>query len=161
MVGLVLGLNILQEWWGKESAQKTIYYSFGLLVTYTLFSQLHLSYTPALTDTHTVFYQGLLEHMPRLTAASLTSYVISLFCDRALYSFLRTKYIWSVSQATTLSIIASQSIDTFLFSFLGLYGTLANISSIILVSLTIKGLAIAIMTPYTKIFSALKKPRQR
>jgi len=156
MVAMVLGLNVLQEWWGKESAQKAIYYGFGALITYTLFCLFQLGYDPAPTDTHMFFYQELLGHMPRITAASLIAYFISLQCDRAFYGFLRTRHTLSVTRASTISMIVSQSLDTVLFSFLGLYGTLTGIGSIIMVSMIIKGCAIMIMTPFTKLISTLK-----
>ena len=156
MVAMVLGLNVLQEWWGKESAQKAIYYGFGALIAYTLFCLFQLGYAPAITDTHMTFYQELLGHMPRITAASLIAYFVSLQCDRALYGFLRTRSCLSVTRASTLSMIASQSLDTVLFSILGLYGTLTGIGSIIMVSMIIKGCTIMIMTPFTKLISTLK-----
>lgn len=155
MVAMVLGLNVVQEWWGKEQAQKTIYYGFGALIAYTIFCLFQLSYTPALTDTHTGFYQELLGHMPRITAASLIAYFVSLQCDRVLYGFLRTRLSWSVTRASTFSMIISQTGDTILFSFLALYGTLRGIGSIIMVSLIIKGCAIMLMTPFTKLISSL------
>lgn len=155
MVAMVLGLNVLQEWWGKESAQKAIYYGFGALIAYTLFCLFQLGYAPATTDTHTGFYQALLGHMPRITAASLIAYFVSLHCDRTLYGFLRTRLSWSVARASTSSMMVSQSFDTILFSFLGLYGTLTGIGSIIVVSMIIKGCAIVIMAPFTKLISSL------
>lgn len=155
MVAIVLGLNILQEWWGKETAQKAIYYGFGTLVAYTSFCLLHLSYVPAPTDTHAFFYQELLEHMPRITAASLIAYFISLSCDRALYTLLRNNFAWTVSKASTSSMLISQTCDTLLFSFLALYGTVSGIWTIIIVSLCIKGSAIGLMAPFTKLISVL------
>ena len=155
MVAMVLGLNVLQEWWGKESAQKAIYYGFGALIVYTLFCLFQVGYTPAITDTHADYYQVLLGHMPRITAASLIAYFVSLQCDRALYGFLRTRHTLSVTRASTISMMVSQSLDTVLFSFLGLYGTLTGIGSIIMVSMMIKGSAIMIMTPFTKLISSL------
>lgn len=155
MVAMVLGLNVVQEWWGKDSAQKAIYYGFGALIAYTLFCLFQLGYAPATTDTHTGFYYALLGHMPRITAASLIAYFVSLQYDRAVYGLLRTRFLWSVTRASTTSMVASQSLDTILFSFLGLYGTLTGIGSIIMVSLIIKGCAIMIMAPFTTLISSL------
>ena len=48
-----------------------------------------------------------------------------------------------------LSLIVSQTLDTVLFSFLGLYGLVSALSDIILVSLLVKGIAIGASAPFT------------
>jgi uncharacterized integral membrane protein (TIGR00697 family) len=46
------------------------------------------------------------------------------------------------------SLIVSQAVDTVLFSFLGLYGIVSDISDIIFASYIIKILAILLATPF-------------
>src|SRR6185295_1974808 len=41
-VGATLGLNLLQEYFGKEIAKKTIWINFFLLIFYAIISQIHL-----------------------------------------------------------------------------------------------------------------------
>jgi uncharacterized integral membrane protein (TIGR00697 family) len=49
------------------------------------------------------------------------------------------------------ALTISQLIDTLLFSFLGLYGIVANIFDILILSFCLKLLAIALMTPFLMI----------
>jgi uncharacterized integral membrane protein (TIGR00697 family) len=159
MVGLVLGLNVLQEVWGKKSAVTTIYYSFGALLAYTAFSWLHLAYQPSPTDTFAQPYQTLLGYMPRLTAASLTSYFVTMQLDRWVYARLRLQWNVTALKASSLSMITSQTVDTVLFSILGLYGTVASLGSVIVVSLIIKAVTIAIMTPFMRLVGTFVVPK--
>src|SRR3972149_3921393 len=50
-IGTILGLNLLQEYFGKESASKAAWICFFLLVFFALMSQIHLFYKPSYTDT--------------------------------------------------------------------------------------------------------------
>jgi uncharacterized PurR-regulated membrane protein YhhQ (DUF165 family) len=45
-VGATIGLNMLQEYFGKEIAKKTIWINFFLLIFYAIVSQIHLIYIP-------------------------------------------------------------------------------------------------------------------
>ena len=62
------------------------------------------------------------------------------------YSFLK-KY--SVAARGAIALCASQLLDTSLFSLLGLYGMVASLSDIILVSFLVKLAIIGCMTPLT------------
>src|ERR1700692_1102877 len=42
-IGAVLGLNLLQEYYGREIGRKAIWISFFLLVFYAIVSQIHLA----------------------------------------------------------------------------------------------------------------------
>jgi len=55
------------------------------------------------------------------------------------------------------SIAITQLVDTVLFSFLGLYGIIHNITSIIIVSYAIKLLAVVIATPFVAISHKVHK----
>src|SRR5438445_4228981 len=50
-VGATIGLNLLQEYFGKEIAKRTIWINFFLLIFYALLSQIHLFYLPIITVT--------------------------------------------------------------------------------------------------------------
>jgi uncharacterized integral membrane protein (TIGR00697 family) len=146
-IGATLSLNVLQEYWGKESAQKAILISMGGLVFYTIISQLHLAYIPSANDTASFYYQGLLGFMPRLALASLISYFLSQQLDRFIYGLLRSKTPKHFVLRNYATLLISQLGDTILFSFLGLYGIVASIVPIILFSYGIKVIAILLATP--------------
>ncbi|EPJ31118.1 putative integral membrane family protein, partial [Chlamydia psittaci 06-1683] len=56
-----------------------------------------------------------------------------------------------------ISLVSSQIIDTLLFSFLGLYGIVANITHVILFSLITKMCVIAVSVPVAVFGKRLRK----
>jgi len=148
-IGATIGLNLLQEYFGKAITRTTIAINFFFLVFYAIVSQVHLLYTPSAFDTTQDHFSPLLGFMPRIVIASFTVYLIAQMIDYKLYGWL--KKVWT-SRFLVLrnyaSISISQLVDTVLFSFLGLYGIIDNIGEVILVSYTIKLAAIALATPF-------------
>lgn len=149
IVGSVLGLNLLQEHFGKEITRKTIWISFFLLVFYTIVCQIHLLYQPSIYDAMQSHYEAILCIMPRLAIASIITYLIAQLFDTWLYGKLKELFNGRFLIARNMcSISLSQLLDTILFSFLGLYGIAYNIWHIIIISYAIKLTAIAISMPF-------------
>jgi uncharacterized integral membrane protein (TIGR00697 family) len=148
-IGATFGLNLLQEYYGKETAKRTIWINFFLLIFYTIVSQIHLYYTPSLYDTTQTHFQPLLMLMPRIVIASFLVYLTSQMCDYAVYGFLKRllvdRYLLTRNY---LSIAFCQLVDTVLFSLLGLYGIVHNIGEVIVVSYAIKLLSLILMVPF-------------
>ncbi|MCL4360793.1 queuosine precursor transporter [Candidatus Dependentiae bacterium] len=154
-VGAALGLNLLQEYYKKPIAIKTIWISFLCMITYTIASILHLSYASAQTDTTQICFENLLTPMPRIAAASLFTYVIVQNLDCWLYGCLLEKFKGTNFVGRNyISVSITQLLDTVLFSFLGLYGINEEFSSInkifqiIVVSYAIKLMIILLATPF-------------
>lgn len=148
-VGAILGLQLLQEYYGREITRRAIAISFFLLLFYALVSWIHLSYVPSLVDSSHQHFVAILKHMPRIALASLTSYFASQLLDYHLYGLLKRifagRYLLFRSY---VSLITVQLFDTVLFSFLGLYGIIVNIGNIIMISFAIKMVVIFISTPF-------------
>src|SRR5579872_2892692 len=148
-VGATIGLNLLQEYFGKEIAKKTIILNFFLLIFYAIVSQIHLLYVPHPADTMHQYFEPLLNFMPRIVIASFSTYLFTQMIDYYLYGILKNafhnKYIIIRNYA---SIAFCQLLDTVLFSFFGLYGIIENIWQIIIVSYVIKLISIVIATPF-------------
>jgi queuosine precursor transporter len=148
-IGATLSLNLIQEFYGKTQAIKTIWISFAAMLFYTLISQLHLAYLPNSFDTCHQAYLFILGNTPRILAASLSVYLVVQQLDTRLYAFLKKHY-----QGTpflirnNISIGCTQLLDTILFSFLGLYGIIDNIGQLIIFSYLIKLITILITTPF-------------
>jgi uncharacterized integral membrane protein (TIGR00697 family) len=148
-VGTILGLQLLQEYYGREITKRAIAISFFLLLFYTLISWIHLSYAPSPVDTAQCHFVAILRYMPRITLASLTSYFASQLLDYQLYGLLKQAFAGRyLLLRTYISLITVQLFDTILFSFLGLYGIIANIGNIIMISFAIKMVVIFISTPF-------------
>ncbi len=145
VVGISLGLNLIQEKFDKKTAQDTVWISFWGLLTYTILSQFQIWYLPNALDCTNQHFLGLLTLAPRLTIASLISYLISQTIDVNLYAYLKVRLANQFSFLRNyLSIAISQLADTIIFSIIGLYGLNYNLLHIILFSYLIKLLAITI-----------------
>lgn len=147
-VGLILGLNLAQEWFGREAARKIICINFILLLTYIVFTQIHLLYIPSTFDTFHLHYESIFSLMPRLVVASLVSYLVVQLSDSLLYQKLQTLTSgrWFTIR-NVISLCLSEFLDTLLFSLLGLYGIASNICDIIIFSYTIKLICIVSFIP--------------
>lgn len=148
-IGAVLGLNLLQEYYDRASAQKAIAISFILLIFYCIVSQLHLAYDPCIDETMHDHYATLLRAMPRITFASLSVYILVQYIDVWLYATLKkTTRGKHLVLRNIFSTIICQFIDTVLFSYIGLYGIISHIPEIIIVSYSVKLAAIGLSIPF-------------
>jgi uncharacterized integral membrane protein (TIGR00697 family) len=147
IVGISLGLNLLQEKYDKKTAQNAIWISFFVLLTYTILSQFQIGYEPNGLDQANAHFLALLAIAPRLTGASLVSYLVSQTIDVNLYAYLKNKFENNFYLIRNYSSVAvSQLADTIIFSILGLAGLGYNLLHIIVFSYIIKLIAITLCT---------------
>lgn len=148
-VGYLLGLNLIQEFFGPKTARRTVWISLFISSGFALLSQIHLAYVPNAYDSAHSHFTFLFSLMPRIILASLFSFLIVQLADLAFFGFLRRKTKGKyLTGRTTLALILSQTLDTLLFSFLGLYGIVENVGHIIVLSLTVKAVVIFFSTPF-------------
>lgn len=147
-VGATLCLNLVQEYFGKELAQKTIIIGFFSTLFYTVLSFLQVLYCPSTYDTAHVHFCALLTPMPRIIFASVVTYVLVQQIDFYLFGFLKQRmHNGSFTVRNYLSVGITQLIDTILFSFLGLYGIVSSLQDIIIVSYGVKLIILIIAAP--------------
>lgn len=140
-IGAILGLNLLQEYYGKEIAKKSIQASFWALLFFLAMSQMHLAYIPASVDTtHGAFCQ-ILSHTPRIALASIGVYYVVQRLDVWLFSALQRRGPFAFRMG--FSLLITQFLDTLLFSIFGLYGLVDALFDVILISFVIKCLIIS------------------
>ena len=148
-VGGIFGLNLIQEFFGKTNAKKTIVINFFTTTIYLVMSQIHLWYHPNVFDTMHAHFFSILQVMPRITIASMVVYLVVQLFDAYLYSLLKTisagKYLVA---RNIFSLSCSQFIDTVLFSFLALYGIVGSVWHVIVVSYFVKLLVIVGTAPF-------------
>lgn len=147
-IGATLGLNLLQEYYGRPITRKSIFINFFFLIFYAIISQVHLQYNPSIFDTMQPHYVSLLSFMPRIVIASFTVYLIAQTIDYFIYGALKYWTTRFIAIRNFISISLSQLVDTILFSFLGLYGIVENIWHVIIISYLIKLGAIIISSPF-------------
>ncbi len=147
-IGSVFGLNLLREYYGKEAAKKALWACFSAMVFFVAMAQLHLLYKPSPYDTAHQAFEMILSSSPRLLFASLAVFFIVQQIDLRLFGYLKEKFFRvPLSIRNAFSLATTQFLDTFLFSIFGLWGLVASLSDIILVSFLIKLLVIALMSP--------------
>lgn len=150
-IGNLLGLNFLQEYFGKEEASKATWICFLFMIFFTLVSQLHLLYQPSLHDITQPAYQAILSQSPRLLIASMTVFFIVQRFDIRFFGFLKTALPErSFAFRAAIALVFSQFFDTVLFSFAGLYGIVESVLDIVLVSFLVKIAVIFCFTPIVK-----------
>lgn len=158
-VGALLGLHVLQEYYGKEITKKAVSISFFCLLLYAAVSQIHLLYTPNLFDTGNQHFCALLGPVPRLVIASLITFLIVQNLDRSLYGRLLKRFGHRHLLWRNYALLAfSQLLDTILFTMLALYGVVHNVLDVIVISFIIKLLTITLATPLVTLLSRFFKP---
>lgn len=147
-IGSVIGLNLLQEYYGKDAAKKALWVNVALLIFYTLMTQFHRIYEPSMCDTAHFHFEQILSNMHRITIASLLVYFFVQYVDYRLYALLKEKFDSRFLIARNyFSVLSCQLLDTVLFTFLGLYGVIDHLGQVMVVSYTFKVVAILLATP--------------
>lgn len=146
-IGSLLGLNFLQEYFSQEEANRATKICFFFMFFFALVSQLHLIYTPSSYDTTHSAFLTLLTLSPRLLIASMSVFFIVQQIDIRFFAFLKKTFpAVSFAWRAAIALIVSQFLDTFLFSFAGLYGVVASVFDIIAMSFLIKIIVIFCFT---------------
>lgn len=146
-IGSLLGLNFLQEFFGQQEAKKTTWICFFFMTFFALVSQLHLLFQPSTHDASHSAFVTLLSPSLRLLIASMAVFFIVQQIDIRFFSFLKKKLPGTpFAFRVAISLILAQALDTILFSFAGLYGIVASMFDIIVMSLIIKCIVIFCLT---------------
>jgi len=152
IVGSLLSLNLLQEFWGKEVAQRAVKISFFSMFFFLVMTKVHLLYIPSSHDHSQTSFVHIFSLTPRLVVASVVVYFLAQQIDLRLFSWLKKRFPhWPLALRTGTSLIISQTFDTALFSFLGLYGAVASIMDIMVMSLVIKAVVIGCSMPFVAV----------
>jgi hypothetical protein len=147
-IGGIFTLNVLQEFFGKEAAKKAIWISFLASVFFVAMAQIHLLYVASPFDqTHNAFAQ-IFSSTPRIVFASMGVYWLVQQFDYRFFGWLQTKFT-AFPFRLGLSLMISQTLDTVLFSFFGLYGIVSSLTGILFVSLLTKWIAISCSVPFS------------
>lgn len=150
-IGSLLGLNFIQEYYGKEEANRTTWICFFFMIFFVIASQLHMLFEPSQHDLSHSSFQTILSLSPRLLFASMSVFFFVQRIDILFFNFLkRILPHSSFAIRVGIALIVSQLLDTVLFSFVGLYGIVASITDIIIVSFIIKLCVICFFTSLVK-----------
>lgn len=147
-VGSLLGFNLIQEFFDRELAKKTIVTTFVLLGFYAIVARSHLVYIPSAADTSHQYFMPILSVMPWLVLASMVVYMIAQIIDFVIYGALQKIFRNWIVVRNYIALICSQLADTVLFTlFLVMLGIVTNFWHIVIISFSIKFLITLISTP--------------
>lgn len=150
-IGSLVGLNQLQEYFGRKKAEEATRVCFFLLFFFALVSQLHLLYQPSLSDTAHEAFLTLLSPAPRLFAASMATFFVVQQFDIFFFGLLQSRLPHrSFALRMALSLVVSQLLDTFIFSIVGLYGIVTSLIDVMIISFIVKLLSIFSFTSVIK-----------
>jgi len=156
-VGSVLGLNLLQEYFGKESAKQALWVTFFSMLFFAVMARIHLVYIPSSGDTTQEAFRSVLSSTPRLFLASLGVFFVTQQLDIRIFQWLKQKMTRLPFPCRCgISTALSQLSDTVLFSIFGLWGLVASLSDVILVSFLIKLILISCMTPLLTLIKRIR-----
>ncbi len=130
---LFLITDILSEHYGAKEARKAVWIGFGTSAFFVVALQFLLHFAPNSFDFAQGSLQTLFSLSPRILIASMLSYFIVQHLDVYLYDKVRKLVPGKLWLRNNLSTMASQALDTLLFTVLGL--------------LTISGLGLAGIIP--------------
>lgn len=146
-VGIVLSLNLLQEFYGAEQTARALGASFFAALSFMAFGAFQVWYTPNQFDLMHPSFCKILNFTPRITIASIMAFLVSQGCSIAIFELLKKAFNNKhFTLRSTLTNSLTQTIDTVIFSFAALYGIVQSIPQIILLSLAIKTIAIILTT---------------
>ena len=159
-IGSMLGFNLIQEFYSRALARKTIAITFVFLAMYAFLSQFHLGYMPSAVDTSHTAFTLLLGMVPWLVGGSIIIWALSQGIDFVIFGLLQR--LWQKNYLLIrnyIAIGASQILDTFLFTQL-LYwlGIITAPLHVFIISFTIKMAIILITTPIVTVMAARYKP---
>jgi queuosine precursor transporter len=147
-IGSIFGLNMLREYFGQNAAKKALWICFFAMIFFVAMAEIHLFYIPSPFDTTQTAFEAILSSSPRLLAASLSVFILVQQIDLWLFGLLKEKFrTLPLGFRNAFSVSITQFLDTFLFSIFGLWGLVAHLSDIILMSFLIKLLVIVLMSP--------------
>jgi uncharacterized integral membrane protein (TIGR00697 family) len=159
-IGSILGLNLLREYYGGQVAKKALWTCFFIMLFFVAMAQIHLIYLPSPFDTTQHSFTEILTPVPRLLIASLAVFFIVQQIDLRLFEYIKKRFKHrSLSLRNAVCLSTTQFLDTVLFSFFGLWGLVAHLFDIILVSFLLKLIVIGLMSPLVH-FSKRFAPKQ-
>jgi uncharacterized integral membrane protein (TIGR00697 family) len=151
-VGVILGLNLLQERFGKEEAKRALNISFVAMIFLACMSRFQLAYAPSPGEgTHEAF-SLIFSSGTRLALASTGVYYVvqkwDIWFFGQLHRFPLTVKLW-------ISLLVSQALDTVLFTWAGLYGIVDSVLDVMIMSYAVKCLVIALSAPLAALSNKL------
>lgn len=157
---IFLATDILNEKYGIEDAQKSVYIGFFALLSFTVLTQVDLHYISNSSDFAGEAMKTLFSITPRICFGSMFAYFISNMLDVYLYMLIKKvlpsdKFLWVRNNAATM---VSQFIDTIIFTLIAFAGVFSTniLFQLIITTYAIKLLIALLDTPFLYVAKRIK-----
>ncbi len=157
---IFLATDILNEKYGIEDAQKSVYIGFFALLSFTVLTQVDLHYISNSSDFAGEAMKTLFSITPRICFGSMFAYFISNMLDVYLYMLIKKvlpsdKFLWVRNNAATM---VSQFIDTIIFTLIAFAGVFSPniLFQLIITTYAIKLLIALLDTPFLYVAKRIK-----
>lgn len=160
-VSYMLGLNLMQEYYGTRAARMHAFMAVFVCAGFTLLTVLHNLYIPNHFDTTDSAYRLILCSMPRICMASAFTFLLVQFLDIAIFQSIRNRFgpRW-LGARVLLSGTVAECIDTLVFSYLALYGIVGSLSHVIVTSIAFKFVVVILAAPFASLCKAMVKNKK-
>ena len=147
-VGSVVCVNLLREFYGKDAAKKGIIIGILLTIFAAFLCYLHLNFSPSPNDQMASVYASLLIPVLDVIMSSLFVFILVQILDYHVYGYLKNNYnSYGIGIRMCLSLLLSQAVDTFLFTYFALGLWIVDFWSVFFWSYLIKVIAILFISP--------------
>ncbi len=157
-VSYILGLNLMQEYYGKRSAQVHVLIAALCTFGFVMLQQLHMLFEPNGYDTSQIHYSALFTSMPLITSLSFITFIVVQLVDIRFFSYLRDLMgRKNFTGRVIISLMLAQTLDTLIFyPVMGLLdNTWNNVWHIVFFTILIKFVIIFLVAPYSMIANYL------
>ena len=158
---IFLATDILNEKYGVEEAQKSVYLGFFALLVFTIITQIDLHYISNEADFAGEAMKTLFTITPRICFASMSAYFVSNMMDVYLYKFIRNilpsdKFLWVRNNGATC---LSQLFDTAMFTYIGFAGVFSKevVFQLFITTYIIKIIIALLDTPFLYLAKRIKR----
>lgn len=149
---IFLATDILNEYYGKKVANRSVFLGFGSSLVMIVTMQLAIQFIPAASDQATGALIAIFNPAIRIVGASLVAYLVSQLLDVKIFQVIKNKwpsnkYLWLRNNGGTL---ISQLVDTAIFvsiAFIGVYDT-GTLIEIYLTTYVFKAIIALLDTPF-------------
>lgn len=145
-----LGLNIVAHKKGNKAANITLQRSLHAVLIWSVLTLAHTAFRPTPNEPLNAAHQLLFMQTPWICLVSWSTFYTTQAIERIIFSHLIKRYSFFFVNA--LSTFSSQTLDTILFTTIGLYFQNIEIRTVIAWSLFIKTLAWFISNIGVKLF---------
>lgn len=153
-VSYILGLNLMQEYYGRRSAQVHVLIAALCTFGFVMLEQLHMLFVPNVFDTTQIHYSAIFTAMPLITSLSFITFIVVQLVDIRFFSYLRDRMgKKNFTGRVVISLMLAQTLDTVIFyPIMGMLdNTWNNVWHIMGFTLLIKFVIIFLVAPYTSI----------